>query len=75
MTDSAEKLKEPILTFEGKRYALASLPDEAKEWIRGIQVADTQIQNQQDSLKVLALGRETMVRKLKSALEKVSPSI
>tara|TARA_Y100001968_G_scaffold318815_1_gene349542 strand:- start:138 stop:365 length:228 start_codon:yes stop_codon:yes gene_type:complete len=73
MTDSGEKLNEPILTFEGKRYDLKSLPDDAKEWVRGIQVADTQIQTQQDSLKVLALGRQTMIVKLKATLEKISP--
>ena len=73
MTDSGEKLKEPILTFEGKRYDLKSLPNEAKEWVRGIQVADTQIKTQQDSLKILALGRQTMVVKLKATLEKLTP--
>ena len=30
----------PVLTFEGKRYDLNSLPDEIKELVRGMQVAD-----------------------------------
>ena len=38
MTDSAAN--NPVLTFEGKRYDLNTLPDELKELVRGMQVAD-----------------------------------
>ena len=31
MTDSAAKTNDPVLTFEGKRYDLRTLPDELKE--------------------------------------------
>ena len=31
MTESSQKANDPILTFEGKRYALNMLPDELKE--------------------------------------------
>ena len=33
----------PVLTFEGKRYDLNTLPDELKELVRGMQVADAQL--------------------------------
>ena len=42
MTDSAANNPNPILTFEGKRYDLNTLPDELKELVRGMQVADAQ---------------------------------
>ena len=44
----------PVLTFEGKRYDLNTLPDEMKELVRGMQVADAQLRMHEDTLKVLA---------------------
>ena len=41
MTNSAPN--NPVLTFEGKRYDLNTLPDELKELVRGMQVADAQL--------------------------------
>ena len=54
MTDSAAN--NPVLTFEGKRYDLNTLPDELKELVRGMQVADAQLRMHEDTLKVLAVG-------------------
>ena len=42
MTDSAAQIP-PVLTFEGKLYDLNSLPEEVKELVRGMQVADAQL--------------------------------
>ena len=47
----------PVLTFEGKRYDLNALPDDLKELVRGMQVADAQLRMHEDTLKVLAVGR------------------
>ena len=38
MTDSAANNPNPVLTFEGKRYDLNTLPDDLKELVRGMQV-------------------------------------
>ncbi len=73
MPEKSTNDKKPVLTFEGKEYDLKNLSDETKEWIRGIQVADSQIRMQQDSLKVLALGRQTMIIKLKESLKGKKP--
>ena len=40
MTDSAANNSNPVLTFEGKKYDLNTLPDDLKELVRGMQVAD-----------------------------------
>ena len=38
MTTSAPSQEQnPVLTFEGKRYDLNTLPDEMKELVRGMQ--------------------------------------
>ena len=73
MTDSSSKNKDPILTFEGKRYDLNNLPDEMKELVRAMQVADAQLRMHEDTLKVLAVGRQTLARQLNEKLKSVSP--
>lgn len=61
----------PILTFEGKRFDLNSLPDELKELVRGMQVADAQLRMHEDTLKVLAVGRQSMAMQLNERLKDV----
>ena len=73
MTDSAEQKKEPILDFEGKRYVITSLPEEAQKLITGMRVADAQIRFQNDTLKILSVGRQSMGLKLKDLLKDQSP--
>ena len=71
MTDSATK--NPVLTFEGKRYDLNTLPDELKELVRGMQVADAQLRMHEDTLKVLAVGRQSLASQLNERLKSVTP--
>ncbi len=63
----------PILTFEGKRYDLNTLPDELKELVRGMQFADAQLRMHEDTLKVLAIGRQSMASQLNDKLSGVTP--
>jgi len=73
MTESSSKANEPILTFEGKRYDLNALPDELKELVRGMQVADAQLRMHEDTLKVLAVGRQSMAAQLNQKLKGIAP--
>ena len=73
MTDSAANNPNPVLTFEGKRYDLITLPDELKELVRGMQVADAQLRMHEDTLKVLAVGRQSMAMQLNEKLQSVAP--
>jgi hypothetical protein len=63
----------PILTFEGKRYDLNALPDDLKELVRGMQVADAQLRIHEDTLKVLAFGRQSMAVQLNDKLANITP--
>ena len=65
--------KEAILTFEDKKYDLKSLPKEVKELIKGMQVADAQLRMHEDTLKVLAVGRQHLVMELKEKLKTINP--
>ena len=63
----------PVLTFEGKRYDLNTLPDELKELVRGMQVADAQLRMHEDTLKVLAVGRQSLAMQLNEKLKDITP--
>ena len=65
--------KEAILTYEDKKYDLKSLPNEVQELIKGMQVADAQLRMHEDTLKVLAIGRQHLIMELKNKLSSIKP--
>ena len=73
MSNTPSNEKEAILTFEDKKYDLKSLPQEVQELIKGMQVADAQLRMHEDTLKVLAVGRQHLIMQLKSKLEVIDP--
>ena len=64
---------EAILTFEDKKYDLKKLPKDIQEIIKGMQVADAQLRMHEDTLKVLAVGRQHLAIQLRSKLESIEP--
>ena len=70
---SSVQTDNPVLTFEGKRYDLNTLPDELKELVRGMQVADAQLRMHEDTLKVLSVGRQSLAMQLNEKLKSVTP--
>ena len=73
MSNTPSSEKEAILTFEDKKYDIKSLPKEVQEIIKGMQVADAQLRMHEDTLKVLAVGRQHLMMQLKSKLETINP--
>ena len=73
MSNTPSGEKEAILTFEDKKYDIKSLPKEVQELIKGMQVADAQLRMHEDTLKVLAVGRQHLIMQLKSKLETINP--
>ena len=71
MTDSSSQQNSPILTFDGKRYDINSLPDDTKEVVKGLQVADNQLRFHEDTLKVLAIGRQSLAKQLNEKLKTI----
>ena len=68
-----QNTNDPILTFEGKKYDLNQLPNELKELVRAMQVADAQLRMHEDTLKVLAVGRQTLAMQLNEKLKDIEP--
>ena len=73
MSNTPSNEKEAILTFEDKKYDIKNLPKEVQELIKGMQVADAQLRMHEDTLKVLAVGRQYLIMQLKSKLETINP--
>ena len=74
-SDSAnpENKKLPTLDFDGKKYDINLLPEEVKDIIKGLQIADTQIRMHKDTLRLLDLGKNSLGAQLKQKLENISP--
>ena len=73
MTNTAPNERDAILTFEDKKYDLKNMPKEVQELIKGLQVADAQLRMHEDTIKVLAVGRQHLAMQLKSKLETIDP--
>ena len=73
MSNTPSSEQQAILTFEDKKYDIKSLPKEVQELIKGMQVADAQLRMHEDTLKVLAVGRQHLIMQLKSKLETINP--
>ena len=69
MTDKIIDSNNPVLTFEGKTYYINDLSNDAKEIIKGLQVADTQLKMHEDTLKLLKIGRKTLIDELRDKLK------
>ena len=73
MSNTPSNEREAILTFEDKKYDLKNLPKDLQEIVKGMQVADAQLRMHEDTLKVLAVGRQHLIMQLKSKLETINP--
>ena len=73
MSNSASNEREAVLTFEDKKYDLNNLPNEVQEIVKGMQVADAQLRMHEDTLKVLAVGRQHLAMQLKEKLQTINP--
>ena len=72
MSNTPSNEKEAILTFEDKKYDLKNMPNEIQELVKGMQVADAQLRMHEDTLKVLAVGRQHLAMQLKTKLESIN---
>ncbi len=73
MSNSSSPQNSPLLTFDGKRYDINSLSNETKEIVKGLQIADNQLRLYEDTLKIIALGRQSLAQQLNEKLKDVKP--
>ena len=70
MTEKIVDNKNPVLTFEGKKYNVNNLSNDTKEIIKGLQIAETQLKMHEDTLKLLRIGRNSLAIQLREQLKK-----
>ena len=69
MTENNIENKNPVLTFEGKKYNVNDLSSKTKEIIKGLQIAETQLKMYEDTLKLLSIGRNSLANQLREKLK------
>ena len=69
MTNNNIENKNPVLTFEGKKYNINDLTSETKEIIKGLQIAETQLKMHEDTFKLLSIGRNSLTDQLREKLK------
>ena len=63
--------KKAVLTFDGQKYVIEDLSDDIKEVINSLQIADAQLKMHEDTLKLLSIGKNSLVNDLRKKLEDI----
>ena len=69
MSENTNDSKNPVLTFEGKKYLINELSNDIKESIKGLQIAETQLKMHEDTLKLLSISRNSLANQLREKLK------
>ena len=72
MSEDTTDSKNPVLTFEGKKYFINELSKEIKESIKGLQIAETQLKMHEDTLKLLTISRNSLANQLREKLKEIN---
>ena len=73
MSEQIDKKNQQKLKFDNSEYLLDDLPKEAKQLVMGLRTADAQTKMYEDTLKLIAVGKNKMVADLKMILDKIEP--
>ena len=71
MSENTMDSANPVLTFEGKKYFINELPNDIKDSIKGLQMAETQLKMHQDTLKLISISRNSLANQLREKLKKL----
>ena len=69
MKENTNDSANPVLTFEGKKYMINELSEDIKESIKGLQIAETQLKMHEDTLKLLSISRNLLIKQLRDKLK------
>ena len=73
MEEKIDGNKKQKLKFDNSEYFLDDLPKEAKQLVMGLRTADAQTKMYEDTLKLIAVGKNKMIEDLKIILDKLQP--
>ena len=69
MIDNTNDSRNPVLTFEGKKYLINELSNDIRESIKVLQIAETQFKMHEDTLKLLSISRISLANQLREKLK------
>ena len=73
MEEQIDSKNQQKLKFDNSEYLIDDLPKEAKQLVMGLRTADAQTKMYEDTLKLIAVGKNKMVEDLKKILDNVEP--
>jgi len=73
MAEQIDSKNQQKLKFDNSEYLIDDLPTEAKQLVMGLRTADAQTKMYEDTLKLIAVGKNKMVADLKMILDKIEP--
>ena len=73
MAEQIDSKSQQKLKFDNSEYLLDDLPKEAKQLVMGLRTADAQTKMYEDTLKLIAVGKNKMVADLKMILDNIEP--
>ena len=73
MVEQIEDKSKQKLKFDNSEYLLDDLPKEAKQLVMGLRTADAQTKMYEDTIKLIAVGKNKMITDLKMILDKIEP--
>ena len=73
MAEQIDNKSQQKLKFDNSEYLLDDLPNEAKQLVMGLRTADAQTKMYEDTIKLIAVGKNKMVADLKMILDKIEP--
>ena len=71
MSENTNNSTNPVLTFEGKKYLINELSNDIKESIKVLQIAETQLKMHEDTMKLLAISRNSLANQLREKLKNI----
>ena len=73
MTGSTENTSNATFTFQGKSYDFDSLEQKPRQLVNALRVAEAQINRHKNTLQVLEIGYQSMMKQLQEQLKNVKP--
>ena len=73
MAEQIDSKSQQKLKFDNSEYLLGDLPKEAKQLVMGLRTADAQTKMYEDTIKLIAVGKNKMITDLKMILDKIEP--
>ena len=71
MIENTNDSRNPVLTFEGKKYLINELSNDIRESIKVLQIAETQFKMHEDTLKLLSISRISLANQLREKLKEL----